>query len=284
MKHLLLTLFLITTFVAKAQNELNAYKYIIVPKKFEAFKKENEHLSSTLVKHLLTEKGFLTVYADEMPEELNTNRCLGLEAGLLDNSAMFSTKTVIFLKDCSGKEVFRSVQGTSREKEYKAAYAEAIRASFTSFDRISYVYQAPAQVTTPITVNFKNDVKQIAAQETLESKAPAPVVYQEATIENQRFKSMEPVVSPIQKSTEIRGVTPDAVSESILYAQKTPNGYQLVDSTPKILYRLYGASLSDLFWAVTEDKQGMVFKKEGQWYFEYFENEQRFSQELQIKF
>lgn len=284
MKQLFAIIFLVTTFICNAQNELNPYKYIIVPKKFDAFKNPNEYLTSTLIKHLFTERGFLTVYSDDLPEELKKDRCLGLEVNLLDNSAMFSTKTTLVLKDCSEREVFKTIQGTSREKDYKAGFAEAIRENFKSLDRINYVYTAPASDAAPITVSFKDDVKQVEKEPVKKPQESKPQVIQEASIENQSFKSLEPVNASFQKEVLNSPTKTAEKSESILYAQKTPNGYQLVDSTPKILYRLYGASLSDLFWAVTEDKQGMVFKKEGQWYFEYFENEQRFSQELQIKF
>ncbi len=272
--------------MAKAQNELNAYKYIIVPKKFEAFKNSNEYLTSTLIKHLFTEKGFETVYADELPEELKQNRCSGLEVNLLDNSAMFSTKTVILLKDCSEKEIFRSVQGTSREKEYKTAFAQAIRQSFKSFDRINYVYKAPTKDAAPIAVSFKDDVKQLVEENKNESSGTKTVVFQEATRENQSFKSMEPTntSSTFRKGDQTNSSEKSTKTESILYAQQTSNGFQLVDSTPKIQYRLYSSTNPATFWAVTETKKGIVFQKEGKWYFEYFENEQTETQELVIKF
>lgn len=284
MKQILFTIFLISTFVANAQNELNAYKYIIVPKKFEAFKNYNEYLTSTLIKHLFTEKGFMTVYADELPEDLKQNRCSGLKVDLLDNSALFSTKTEILLKDCSEKEIFRSVLGTSREKNYKTAFAEAIRQSFKSFDKINYVYKAPIEDAAPITVSFKNDVKQLVKENKNESNETKTVVFQEATQENQSFKSMEPATSTFQKVGQMNSPGNSSKTERILYAQQTANGFQLVDSTPKIQYRLYTSSNPDVYWAVAETQKGIVFQKEGIWYFEYFENEQTAIQELVIKF
>ncbi len=100
---------------------MNDYKYIIVPKKFDGFKKENEHQTSTLIKHLFTERGFNTVYDDALPAELNSNRCLGLLVVLDDQSSMFSTKTTLRLRDCNAVEIMATGEGKSRIKEYKAA-------------------------------------------------------------------------------------------------------------------------------------------------------------------
>ncbi|MEZ4811579.1 MAG: hypothetical protein R2819_14560 [Allomuricauda sp.] len=274
--------------------QLNDYKYIIVPKRFDAFKTENKHQTSTMVKHLLTEKGFTAVYDDELPEDLANNRCLGLTASLLDNSSLFSTKTVIVLKNCQNSEVFRTVEGRSKIKEYRAAYMEALEGAFVSFDGMGYAYKPKEKAKEepadekPVTISFKDDVK------SLEKKPDPKVVEQVASQETQIYKSKEPVPSnmvkverveePKELLEEEKPKTGEPMTADLLYAQPIENGYQLVDSTPKVVLRLEETSVENVFLVNYEGKSGVVFKKEGQWFLEYSENGEKQIHELKIKF
>ena len=142
MKSKVLYILLFAIVIGNAANaQLNSYKYIIVPKKFEAFKSVNEYQTSTLVKYFFEENGFNALYDDELPMELADNRCLGLMANLEDGSNMFTTKVTIVLKDCNNVEVFRSVEGVSKIKEYNKAYRDAIQKAFVSFAGMDYSYE-----------------------------------------------------------------------------------------------------------------------------------------------
>ncbi|RDY60675.1 hypothetical protein DX873_00400 [Flagellimonas nanhaiensis] len=273
------------------KGQLNDYKYIVVPKRFEAFKIENRHQTSTMVKHFFALNGFNAVYEDVMPEDLANNRCLGLTADLLDNSSLFTTKTIIVLRDCQNNEVFRTIEGRSRSKEFRIAYKEAIENSFASFKSMDYAYKPKKEVVenkkeAPITVSFKNDIK------SLENKPDSKVVEQEATPENQTYKDRTPKPSTMTKvdkveemATEIETKKP--VSEpqgSLLYAQPIDNGYQLIDSTPKVIMKLQKTSVDNIFLADYDGKNGMVYKKGDKWLLEYSENGKTQQKELNIKF
>lgn len=283
-----------------SQTDLNAYKYIIVPKKFETFKNANEYQTSTLVKYLFTGKGFNATYDDDLPEDLKMNRCLGLMAYLEDESTMFTTKATIVLKDCNGLETFRSMQGSSKAKEYKEAYNEAIKEAMRSLNGVAYSYTGNSENQAPITVSFKNDVKKLDGDKTDTDTAmapkkkqvkldPNPAVTQIATETTQYYKDMAPTESNIIKGAEEKP-SPKILDakkregDDIWYAQATENGYQLVDSSPKVRMRLLKSSADNVFMAQTDTKNGMVFQKEGNWVFEYYENDQLVQQELAIKF
>ncbi|MGY8914676.1 MAG: hypothetical protein ACKVJF_06280, partial [Flavobacteriales bacterium] len=120
MKISLFTFFLFAVFLGNAQTDLNQYKYIIVPKKFDGFRNENQYKTSTLIKYLLVENGYNAVYEDALPDDLNRDRCLGAVVGLKDGSGMFSTKLSLILKDCQSKVIFETKEGTSKEKDYTA--------------------------------------------------------------------------------------------------------------------------------------------------------------------
>ncbi|WP_405399141.1 hypothetical protein [Maribacter sp. Asnod2-G09] len=300
MKIVIALVFTFIGFSSFAQTNLDDYKYIIVPKKFDAFKNMNEHQTSTLVKHLFTGKGFVAVYDDQLPEDLKFNRCLGVLADLQDDSSMFSTKTTINLKDCNDKIVFSTMEGISKEKEYKAAYNEAIRESMRSFNGMNYSYTAKNKKDEAVTINFRNDVKKLdetKASKVLEAEKAAeevnvksaPTVISEETEKTQYYKDNTPVESNIKKSEtqkpafkSLEVKKPSA--KDMWYAQATDNGYQLVDSSPKVRMNLLKSSADNVFMAKTDTKNGMVYQKEGNWIFEYYENDKLVQEELNIKF
>ncbi len=254
-----------------AHAQLNNYKYIVVPKKFDAFKEANEYQTSTLIKHYFTENGFNVVYDDALPIDLAGNRCTGLVADVIDESGMFSTKVFISLKDCQNKEVFRSVEGISKIKEFGPAYKDAIQKAFISFAGMNYTY-TPSEATAAktddtVTLSYKNDVKFV------EPTVTATVVEQKATPEEQVYKSMEP-----KPTSFVKG---DA---EVLYAQPIPIGYQLVDSTPKVVFKLQETSMENVFITEYEGNSAVVFLKGGQWMLEYTENGKKQQKNLNIKF
>lgn len=73
-------------------------------------------------------------------------------------------------------------------------------------------------------------------------------------------------------------------NENQLFAQPIANGYQLVDSTPKVVLKIYKTSQQDSYTAVSENKNGVVFKKGNDWIFEYYQNDNLVSEKLNIKF
>lgn len=312
-----------------AQEQLNDYKYIVVPKQFAEFKRENQYQTSTLIKYLFGEKGFEAVYEDELPQELKNNGCLGLRATLVDGSSMFTTKASVRLENCSGEEVFITKEGKSKEKDYKESYGEALREAFTSFDTMNYAYNGKSENSGPVTVSMKNDVKELAGERRQNHSSvnrPDALVEQEATRENQRYVDRRPRPSDLKKgepNTEMveQGPTREAqsyqdqtpkesdmkrgegenqaetsgtewgkdselstIATGTLYAQELPNGYQLVDSTPKIRMKIEKTSMPDFYMARVGDTSGTVFKKNGTWIFEYYSDGNLMSEELDIKF
>ncbi len=292
MRHKFLCILLVLLGVSgSAHGQLNHYKYIIVPKKFGAFSSENMYLTSTMVKYYFTEYGFNAVYDDEYPIDLVQNPCLGLTSDLLDYSSMISTKVALVLKDCRGNEVFTTVEGRSKEKEFQSSYKEAIKKSFVSFDQIAYKYVPKEESkmsddqNKTIKVSFKDDVKSV---DDLQS---TKVVEQKATLEEQLYKSREPALSNITKAEPSQKVeTADEqpfesnTEQKKLIAQKAPNGYRILDNSLNVILRLQETSLQDVFLTNYRGSQALVFKQANQWILEYTENGQRYQEELDIIF
>jgi hypothetical protein len=261
--------------------QLNDYKYIIVPKKFDAFKSVNQYQSSTLIKYYFEQNGFNAVYNDDLPFDLAANRCLGLTVDFIDNSNMFTTKAVIALKDCNNAEVFRSEEVKSKIKSFEEAYKDVIQQAFLSYMGLDYAYepqQGQPTETAPVTVSFKDDVK------TVDNEPKTNVVEQKATMEEQVYKTVEPKPTTITKGSNKDVVVTAVPNSSLLYAQPTETGYQLVDSTPKVVLKLEETSMENVFMTNFEGNNAVVFKKGDTWLLEYSDNGEKVQKELNIKF
>ena len=112
------------------------------------------------------------------------------------------------------------------------------------------------------------------------------VVQQVATPEEQVYKSNEPVASNIEKAEQPSKemMVEDRNDSNILYAQEIPNGFQLVDNTPKIHLKLLKTSIPDVYIVKHAKDNGVVYKKDGKWYFEYYFGDTLKTEELNIKF
>jgi hypothetical protein len=261
-----LLLFVATT--AFAQTNLNEYKYIIVPTKFDFQKKENQYRINTITKLLFVENGFTAVYENNMPEDLRKNGCLGLRSNLVNTSGMFSTKLKVELKDCNGNVVFTSAEGKSKIKQYEPAYNEALRRAFNSFKAINYTYQ-PKEETMNTSI--------VSSEEPNPKKEEGKTVSFENDVKETQSKKIVEV--PFDKSTEIKESTTSI--SGMLYAQPIAVGYQLVDSTPKIRFVLQKSSRQNIFIV---KKGGIVYLADGKWMYENYINGNLVSEELNIKF
>ena len=137
--------FLLIVASAVAQPTLNNYSVAIVPHKFDFQKQPDQHKINTHLKMFLEKYGFTTYFdSDVIPVEVAAAPCSNVYATLEDNSNLFTTKVRVILKDCTNNVFFTSDEGSTREKEYQAAYLQALRQAFASFERVNYKYSGKA--------------------------------------------------------------------------------------------------------------------------------------------
>lgn len=240
MKKLLFVL-LFTSFCF-AQN-VNNFKAVIVPLKFDFIRTNNQYRLCTISKAHLVNAGFTVYYSNEILPKEYTDRCDLLYYDIVKENAFLATKFHIELKDCSGNLVYKSETGYTKEKDTEMAYSDALKKAFVSVNNLHYKYEK-SSVASPI-VEVKSEV--------------APTVV-----------STVPV---IEKSTS-----------NTVYAQATATGYQLVDASPKVVYKLYATSRTDLFIAIKGNNQGVLIQKDNQWFFEYYESNTLVSEKVAVKF
>ena len=243
MKKLVFVFVLFTSFCF-GQN-INNYKAVIVPLKFDFIQKNNQYRLCTLSKINLTNAGFTVFYANEILSKEYNDRCELLYYDIVKENAFLATKFHIELKDCSGNLIYKSETSYTKEKETELAYSKALDGAFESIYKLNYNYEK-IPVTPPV-VALKNEV--------------VPVVS-----------------SPVSTAIIEKSVS------NLVYAQATQNGYQLVDASPKVVYKLYKTSRSDLYIAMKGNSQGVFIQKDNQWYFDYYENEKLVSEKVVVKF
>ena len=198
----------LTCFSVYAQNELNPFKYIIVPKKYEFLKKENQYRVNSMTKYLFEQEGYRTFYqGDPYPDDLNANPCLALTAEVINESSAFTTKLFLALKDCRDQEVFRSAEGRSKIKEFEKTYIDALKKSFVSVQSLNYSFDESLVINA-------GAIGMVANQQNTEKlKTSTPEVQQ---ANEEVTKTSEPVAAA-DKTTTVNpapvAVIPVAVAE-----------------------------------------------------------------------
>lgn len=245
MKACALFIFALFTVAGYSQSSINSYKYVLVPVRFDFSREDNQYGLNTTAKVLLQHKGF-AAYLDyeDLPPALTANKCNALKVEVVQKKGFFVTNLTLILKDCLGNSIFKSKEGKSREKEFQTAYDEALKDAFSSLNDLPYKYDSTILVQTQQIPTMRV----VSSSEPIPAKVPVP---------------------------EISGT---------LYAQATANGYQLIDTTPKKILTLLKTSVQDYFIAEAGASNGIVFKKDGEWFFEYYEDDKLVSRKLAIKF
>ena len=235
---------------------VNDYKAVIIPMKYDFLKSENQYRLQTLTKFNLEKAGFQAFYTNEsIPSEFK-ERCNLLYVDVKNESSLLVTKVRLILKDCYGVEIFKSELGKSKEKDYQLSYSEALNEAFKSVFALNYKYNGTLIVT-------KSEPKPLVA----------PVIISEVSV---------PIIAV--KKENIESKTIENKIPNLLYAQPTSYGYQLIDSEPKVIMKVYKTSNPSSFMATKGSVQGALVSKENQWFFEYYQNDQLISEKVEVKF
>lgn len=251
MKKLFLLIVLLFSGLAFSQS-INDYKYASVPARFSIFKNDNFIRLNNLAKLYMQKYGFEAYMTSEtLPFDFANSNCNKVFVDLIENNNMFVTKVNVIIKDCNGKVLATSGEGTSREKDLQVAYNEAVRKAFSSF---------------PELVNYKYTPKNT---ESVQGKSAT-------TGEERTFK--------IEENVQTLPVQTRESNASTLYAQPISNGYQLIDSEPKVVMKIYKTSDKNVYTAVKGSTQGVLISKNGGWFFEYYQNDSLVSEKVDVKF
>lgn len=249
---------------------LNDYKGVIIPMKYDFQKSDNQYRLQTITKMNSQKAGFLAYYSNETIQANITDRCSLLYLDVLKDSGFLVTKLYLVFKDCYGTIIYQSPIGKSREKEFEAAYVESLNLAFVSVYDLKYAYNGNTNFS-PKSGVVTQSVPVVAAPSVA---APVPVVPAVAV--------SVPVVAA--STTKSEPIISEKNSTNLLYAQPTSYGYQLIDSEPKVVMKVYKTSNPASYMAKKGDIQGALVSKDNQWFFEYYQNDKLVSEKIDVKF
>jgi len=257
----ILSVLFVVSFSSFSQNSINDYKYIIIPEKYEFLKENDQYQINSLTKFLFNKYGYTAyIQNEELPEDLLSNRCLALFADVNKDGGLFKTKLKIDLKDCNGTIVISSKMGETREKEYAKAYNLALRDAFETFQNMNYEYEPNEAIISKSAVKVAavEDKKQQQEIEKLKEEIKSLKEERQDAPMTENVKIVQPKEVVLTPKVE-----ESLTSADVLYAQPKDNGYQLVDSTPKVVMVLVKTGVKDVY--SVKDSDAIVYKKEDVW-------------------
>ena len=185
--------FTITAFVflfsliLTAQKSIEDY-IIIVPEQYDFVKGKDAYQLNSMTVFKLKKLGLQAFFSKESPEY---TRCEVLYADVKIEKRFLGTKLVVVLNDCDGNELYRSEEGTSKEKEYRKAYQDALRKAFQKIEGTAIELTA-----TPFTsTKTQND-----SVNTLETQTTTTVVANN-TVEKNSKETINDTNAPSSKFT-----------------------------------------------------------------------------------
>jgi hypothetical protein len=289
-----------------AQNSINNYKYIILPKKFEFLSQADQYRLNTQTRYLLKKKGFDVFYNDEaLPDEVATNNCTALKANIVKINSLLRTKLQLELRDCRNKVLYLSEEGVSREKQFGLAYKEALEKTFAYFDLVEYNYTPKAAEVSsnaiPKSQNTKERIVDDAptksekievtkvepeVKEKLTETKKNPEIIRVVEMREDKAEQKEEVVTNIEetkdKTKEKGRVRTNAKLKSdVLVASLEGNKY-LVSDGNELLMTLYFTPLPDVY--IVQGKDAILFKRGNNWILSESDDNQMSGKILKIDF
>ncbi|WP_452222892.1 hypothetical protein [Lacinutrix chionoecetis] len=275
-KTILLFLAILAFSSVSAQQELNDYKYVIVPKTYDFLKEADQYRVNSLTQFLFEKYNFEAfMEGDILPSDYGRNNCLGLKADVLKKSTLFKTKLTLQLKNCKEEIIYTSPEGTSREKNFKVAYNEALRNAFENFENVNYQYNPENAIK-----NTEATPLAEASQEEIKKLKDEIKILKETKNETKKEELPKKQETPV--SINSKTVKEPSVAKNTLYSQATSNGFLLLDKTPKVVYTILNSGKKDVF--IVKDKEAVIYKLNGKWVIAEVKGDDLQVKALDIKF
>jgi hypothetical protein len=251
-----LVMFLLVSAVGFAQN-LNGYKYAMVPAKFTFLKEENMYNLNLLTKMYLQKYGFETYYNNETaPDEFVTSNCNKIYIDVLENNNMLTTKLKIVVKDCKGAILATSEEGTSREKEYLVAYNLALRMALDNFGILKTHKFQPTEKSMGMIGKPSKSTEYIEKSDVLEKGLYS--------------KKEDTLNQMVEKTYNIVPIK---------------NGFNLITPASDYkIFQIFKTSSKEVFIANRDNVFGVLIKKTDNWFFEYYDENVLKSEQIKVAF
>ena len=242
-------------FTVNAQKDINNYKYVLLPQKFDFLKEVDQYRLNTRARYLLKTNGFNVYYNNErFPKDLAVNNCLAIKANVVEVSTLFKTKLKIEFRDCYNEVIFVSDAGSSKEKLMNNAYIEALTKTFKSIESLNYSYQP--------------EKSQVVSSNTLMKNSVEAIIEEKST--NEKVETNKSVENKIK-------------ANNVLKAFPTKNGYALKDSKGNTIHQVLKSQRDDMYFL--SNNEGVLYRKDGnKWVREFMKDDVVTTEILYIEF
>lgn len=228
-----------------AQQQLNNYKYIVVPNQFEFQKEPGQYRVNGLTKFLLEKQNFTVLMEDEdLPADAAKNNCLVLKTKAIEDSGMFKTNLKFQFVDCQGKVVYTTQEGESRKKKYLVVYNEAVREAFGSLSNFIHKYEAK---------ETNNEVKEVIVTP-LPKVTEAPIIEVVDKEEVDQDSEVEIPVKEVENNTSNNTLTAEAFGVI---------NYYLKNSQGQTIYTILYSGKEDVY--IVKGKDAIIYKINNNW-------------------
>lgn len=266
-KYLFFIGLLFGVFTTHAQENLNVYKYVSIPKRFDFQKTADAHQINSLTKFLFEKKGFICFFSDDnIPEEVLLNPCLKLNVNLVDESNMFTTRVYMELFNCQNQIVLKTELGVSREKDLKKGYHEALRTAFSTIENMTYQFSDDKHIKDIIVLpeikKTANESLKPVQEDVKVEEIQLPTKNEIAVMTDKKYQDKVPVIAEIPKIKNV--VTIEGIFQSdnqTLSIKKQGNQFVVSDAQQNVVAILYSTSQANYFiikWLQSDDNQSKL--------------------------
>lgn len=248
---LLLTVVISSSLISQSVND---YKYVIVPEKFDFLNEQDQYQMNSLTTFLFNKYGFEAYLekASNLPLDYKRNGCNNLRADIVESSGMLRTKLRVKLLDCNDAVIFLSEEGTSKLKDYKKSYHEALRRAFVSIEELNYAYQESGAVV-------------VEEKPTMTEKPEKPLVdnsQKEENIVESTVSSQERVGNESLSENNVLSVQSYVSTDGAYEALTAGSSIQFFENSQKI-GEVTNVKLGARFQVTTTQFTGKGYLKEG---------------------
>lgn len=233
--------------------------YVRVPEKYQFLEEKNQYQLNALTAFLFEKRGMEAIFEEPQPTGLHP--CDIFQVDVHEDSNYFTTRLYISLTNCNNEVVFKSKVGTSREKEYKVAYQEALREAAESISGISSKLQLPDNSQE---VSLKITSEEVAAKTSENTKVTEVIV--------------DPVVSSevIEKDEEqeVNNFRSYSKGAEVYVLEATPAGFDLFRkaATSKFATLLKSGGGDNYLFSSKEFSGNAFFDSKGNLVVEYLDS------------
>lgn len=143
---------------------------IIVPEQFDFLKEKDAYQMNSITVFLLQKKGVNASFANDAGTYAN---CEVAFADVIKLKSFLATKLQLIIKDCEGTILYESPEGSSKFKDFRKAFQDALRDIFKQIEADTIIVTLPALVANKETLTTTNSVKENNASQTEVNTPPA---------------------------------------------------------------------------------------------------------------